>query len=347
MENWGLTMVQEIGCASGTTEDIEGAKSAGVMTMVLAGGEGRRLWPLTRDCCKPALPFADNHRTIDFTLANSLNSGLHRVAVLAQYEAASLSSYLEYQWRAKAQRAGTLLETWLSGTGPRAGYRGTANAVAQNLSRQDVRTCRRVLILAGDHIYRMDYRALLADHVARGADITVACVEVPQSEAQSYGVVAVDQYERIIRFEEKPAQPAIIPGCPGRSFVSMGIYLFETEVLMECLREDVLDFGRDVLPRGLTRAGVFAHRFRDAVQPESNYWRDVGTIGAGRWARQPARTRACERHEQRGMAWSDQVSRQQPKSSNRSYHRVRKSRKARAFAIASSCRAHVSAPAVT
>jgi glucose-1-phosphate adenylyltransferase len=250
------------------------------MTMVLAGGEGRRLWPLTRECCKPALPFGGRHRTIDFTLSNCLHSGMPQVAVLAQYEAASLAGYLEHEWRVAARRAGTSLETWIPRAGHRAGYRGTADAVAQNLGRLDLRACRRVLILAGDHVYRMNYRALLADHVARGADVTVACVEVARSEAQAFGVVAVDGSDRIVGFEEKPAKPAAIPGQPGESLASMGIYVFETQALMRCLREGALDFGRNVLPQWITRTGIYAHRFHDALEPKSVYWRDVGTIDA-------------------------------------------------------------------
>lgn len=251
-----------------------------VAAVVLAGGEGRRLWPLTRECCKPALPFAGRHRTIDFTLSNCLHSGLANVAVLAQYAAASLSSHLERFWQVRMRRAGVSLEVCLADRARAERFRGTADAVAQYLARLDLPAHRRVLVLAGDHVYRMDYRALLADHASRKADITVACAAVPQAEAQAFGVVTVDERGRIIGFEEKPAKPAGIPGRPGWSFVSMGIYLFETEVLAACLHEEPLDFGRDVLPRCVGRSGLFAHWFRDAVQPQSSYWRDVGTIDA-------------------------------------------------------------------
>jgi glucose-1-phosphate adenylyltransferase len=249
-----------------------------VAAIILAGGEGRRLSPLTLECCKPALPFAGRHRTIDFTLSNCLNSRIPRVAVLAQYRAESLIPYVDETWGRSMQDAGVCLKT-LKSSLP-GGFRGTADAVAQVLPRNQLLGRQRLLVLGGDHVYRMDYRAMLREHVARNADVTIACVEVAQSEARAFGVVGVDGCGRVLTFEEKPAFPSAIPGRPGRSLVSMGIYVFESETLAACLSEGGLDFGHDILPKWLRRAQVFAHRFQDALQPQSSYWRDVGTIDA-------------------------------------------------------------------
>ncbi len=246
--------------------------------VILAGGEGRRLAPLTLDCCKPALPFAGRHRTIDFTLSNCLHSSVPRIALLAQYRADSLVPYVNQSWRARMRSAHICLGSF-EPDGSSA-FRGTADAVARVLARTDLLAARRILVLAGDHVYRMDYRALLRDHAARRADVTVACVEVKQAEARSFGVVGVDEDDRIIRFDEKPERPPTIPGKPGYSLASMGIYVFERDALVACLREGGLDFGRDILPNWVRRARISAHRFHDPVEPSSRYWRDVGTIDA-------------------------------------------------------------------
>jgi glucose-1-phosphate adenylyltransferase len=259
------------------------------LTFLLAGGLGSRLHPLTGDRAKPAVPFGGNYRIIDFTLANCLHSGLRRVLVLTQYKSHSLHKHLRDGWSIFNPELGEYItsvpaqmrtdESW---------YTGTADAIYQNLYLMERSGAKWVLILSGDHIYRMDYAALLAGHREHQADATVACMEVPLGEASAFGVTTVDAQSRITAFEEKPRQPKPCPRQPDRALVSMGIYLFPMALLKEILTEDHArrdsshDFGRDILPRLIDSHAVHAHRFGGAegrVTPD-RYWRDVGTIDA-------------------------------------------------------------------
>jgi glucose-1-phosphate adenylyltransferase len=258
--------------------------------MVLAGGRGSRLRQLTDGRAKPAVPFAGKLRIIDFALSNCVNSGIRRVCVLTQYKAQSLIRHIERGWGfldaglreyvdvvPAQQQVG---EGW---------YRGTADAVYQNLNMLREADPQHVLILAGDHVYKMDYARMLADHVATGADVTVACTDVPLQDASNFGVVTVDDGGRIRGFDEKPASPAAMPGHPGRALASMGIYVFDAALLCEELERDAADgasshdFGRDLIPRMVGSHRVQAHRFADScvnMVGDHPYWRDVGTVDA-------------------------------------------------------------------
>jgi glucose-1-phosphate adenylyltransferase len=258
--------------------------------LVLAGGRGSRLRQLTDHRAKPAVPFAGTMRIVDFALGNCVNSGLRRIGVLTQYKAQSLIRHIERSWGFLEASLGEFVdivpaqqqmgERW---------YSGTANAVYQNLDLVREAHPDHVLVLAGDHIYKMDYSAMLAEHVDRKADLTVACLQVPIEEAVNFGVMAIDREQRIVAFEEKPERPQPVPDQRGRALVSMGIYAFDTPFLLDLLERDAADaasshdFGRDVIPGVLARARVFAHRFEDSCVNMVNgspYWRDVGTLDA-------------------------------------------------------------------
>ncbi|PYT07552.1 MAG: glucose-1-phosphate adenylyltransferase [Acidobacteria bacterium] len=257
------------------------------LTMILAGGQGERLWPLTRDRSKPSVPFAGIYRIIDFTLSNALNSGLRRIWVLTQYKSASLMRHIKLGWNLFASELGDYIYTlppqhridsrW---------YEGTADSVYHNIYTFEDEKPERVLILSGDHVYKMDYADLIAAHKERGAGATLAACEVPRSQASQFGVIEVDGEMRIRRFLEKPADPPPMPGKPDRSLVNMGVYIFDTPLLTSSLREDAQqagsshDFGRDVLPALVGKGEVAAYRFRDLNRKESDYWRDIGTIDA-------------------------------------------------------------------
>ncbi len=261
------------------------------VAFVLAGGRGTRLKQLTNRRAKPAVPFAGKLKIIDFALSNCVNSGIRRIAVLTQYKAQSLIRHVARGWSFLAADLGEYVdvapaqqrlgETW---------YSGTADAVLQNLNLLHEADADYVLVLAGDHVYKMDYSVMLAEHVASGADVTVACVDVPLAEAVNFGVVAVDSEGRVVEFEEKPARPAPMPGRADRALASMGIYVFGTRFLSGELERDACDaasshdFGKDVLPGLVTRgARVVAHRFADScvnMVGDQPYWRDVGTIDA-------------------------------------------------------------------
>lgn len=259
------------------------------LAVVLAGGTGTRLKPLTADRAKPAVPFGGKYRIIDFVLANCLHSGLRRVLVLTQYKSHSLQKHLRDGWSIFNPELGEYItpvppqmrtgERW---------YQGTADAIYQNLYLVERSEAEAVLILSADHIYRMDYEAMLKAHKASGAAVTVAAMEVPLTEARAFGVMAVDAADRITGFEEKPALPKAIPGQPDAALVSMGIYVFSTGLLLDELEADHADtnsshdFGKDILPRLITTRKVMAYRFggeTGRVTPD-RYWRDVGTIDA-------------------------------------------------------------------
>lgn len=258
--------------------------------VVLAGGRGRRLGPLTDRRAKPAVSFAGKLKIIDFALSNCVNSGIRRIGVLTQYKAQSLIRHVERGWSFLAGSLGEYVdivpaqqlagETW---------YQGTADAVWQNRELVAESSPRHVLVLGGDHVYKMDYAVMLAEHIERDAQVSVACLEVPLEEATAFGVMGVDAEDRIVAFDEKPERPPAIPGKTGLALASMGIYLFDTRVLMDALQADAADarsshdFGKDIFPAMLGRKRVFAHRFaRSCVNMVDGrpYWRDVGTVDA-------------------------------------------------------------------
>ncbi len=257
--------------------------------MILAGGRGQRLEPLTRDRAKPAVPFGGIYRIIDFPLSNCINSGLRKVTVLVQYRSRSLMRHLRDGWQLLFNPAvGEFLDTLPPQHHTAEAYGGTADAVYQNIFAIREECPKAVLILAGDHIYKMDYRPLLRFHEERGADATVGAVEMPvESATVRFGVFEVDGDSRVLGFEEKPQQPRPLPGNPGMCLASMGIYVFRPEALYELLEEDARDassrhdFGLDVIPR-MVRLGhpVFAYSLVDENGRGAKYWRDVGTIDA-------------------------------------------------------------------
>jgi len=258
--------------------------------IVLAGGRGSRLAELTDHRAKPAVPFAGKFQIIDFALSNCVNSGLRRIGVLTQYKAQSLIRHVERGWGFLAASLGEFVEVVPAQQqqGER-WYSGTANAVFQNIDLVREAAPRFVLVLGGDHVYKMDYSVMLAEHERRAAAVSAACLEVPLEQACEFGVLAVDDDGRVLAFDEKPAAPRPTPGRPGCATASMGIYVFDTEVLLQALARDAADatschdFGRDVLP-SLVRAGrVHAHRFETScvnVVDGKPYWRDVGTVDA-------------------------------------------------------------------
>jgi glucose-1-phosphate adenylyltransferase len=255
------------------------------LALILAGGRGSRLLQLTDWRAKPAVPFGGKFRIIDFPLSNCINSGIRRVAVLTQYKSNSLNRHVQRGWGFLRAELGEFVDllpaqqrietSW---------YEGTANAVLQNLDIIRAHAPEFVLILAGDHVYKMDYGSMLAAHVAKNADITVGCLEVPLGEAGAFGVMAVDAEQRITHFEEKPANPTALPGNPDIALASMGIYIFSSRVLQAELARDsnqagsTHDFGRDIIPEAIGRLKVFGFPFRDPQTGQQGYWRDVGTI---------------------------------------------------------------------
>jgi glucose-1-phosphate adenylyltransferase len=259
------------------------------LTILLAGGSGSRLQPLTADRAKPAVPFGGKYRVIDFTLSNCLHSGLRRVLVLTQYKSHSLHKHLRDGWSIFNPECGeyiTVVPPQMR-TGA-SWYAGTADAIYQNLFLLERSTAKKVLILAADHIYRMDYAALLKTHDEKAADLTIACMKVPIEEASAFGVMAINRDSRVIDFQEKPEHPQAIPGEPGTALVSMGIYVFPKDLLMEELRADSTredsshDFGKDLIPRMISAHKVYAYEFggpRGRVT-QDRYWRDVGSIDA-------------------------------------------------------------------
>jgi glucose-1-phosphate adenylyltransferase len=257
-----------------------------VLVAVLAGGRGTRLGDLTRECSKPALPFGARYRIVDFVLSNCINSGMHRIGVLTQYHAYSLIQYLTRAWQVRSCESREI-EIWPADqrSDPE-WYLGTANALYQNLDIIRDKGPRYLLVLAADHVYKMDYRRLIDFHFMRGADMTVACVEYPKSESRHFGVMAVDDTQRIVRFSEKPLEPVGLVNRNGRVLVSMGVYVFNTETLIDALVEDAHrsgsshDFGHDVIPALIDdpQRLVAAYAFRDAHNTRPAYWRDIGTV---------------------------------------------------------------------
>lgn len=263
------------------------------IALVLAGGRGSRLRQLTDRRAKPAVHFGGKFRIIDFTLSNCINSGFRRISVLTQYKSHSLLRHLQRGWNFLRGEIGEFVDllpaqqridevSW---------YQGTADAVYQNLDILRSHRADWVLILAGDHIYKMDYSSMLAEHIRTQADVTVACIEVPRMQATGFGVMAVDDTGRVVSFLEKPADPPGMPGRPDMALASMGIYIFNAEFLYDQLERDARDpgstrdFGKDLIPWLVPRAKVLAHPFGDSCvynrAPDSEpYWRDVGTVDA-------------------------------------------------------------------
>ena len=262
------------------------------MALVLAGGRGSRLKQLTDVRCKPAVYFGGHFRIIDFVLSNCMNSGLRKMAVLTQYKSHSLLRHLQRGWnflKSEMHEFVDLIpaqqrvdeEVW---------YRGTADAVYQSLDIIKSNKPEYVVILAGDHIYKMDYARMLADHALSGAGVTVGCIEVDRQEAKAFGVMAIDENKKVTSFVEKPADPPAMPGKPDRSLASMGIYIFTADYLYRMLDEDIAlegsshDFGKDIIPKAVGEGQVVAHFFQDSCVYNSEkvpaYWRDVGTIDA-------------------------------------------------------------------
>ena len=259
-----------------------------VLAIVLAGGRGSRLEPLTRDRAKPAVPFGGIYRIIDFTLSNCLNSDIRKILVLTQYKAVSLNRHIDQGWKFLTRELDEYIEVippqqriaehW---------YQGTADAIYQNVYTIEKAAPRDTLILAGDHIYKMDYAKMIAFHREREADLTIASLPVARSAAREFGVMHVDDSGRVSSFLEKPDDPPPMPGHPDQSLASMGIYVFSTDAMYELLFHDAArkeasghDFGKDVIPRMLETHRVFAYPFRDENRKTAAYWRDVGTLDA-------------------------------------------------------------------
>jgi glucose-1-phosphate adenylyltransferase len=259
----------------------------GITTIIMAGGRGERLFPLTRDKAKPAIIFGGIYRIIDFTLSNCLNSGIRRIYVLSQYGSFSLDIHLRHTWDILRPDLGEYIysmppqqitvDRW---------YRGTADSIYQNLKLLDEERPQQVLILSGDHVYKMNYLAMLDFHLAKGADLTVAAVPAPRREASAFGIVHVDADNQVIDFLEKPADPPGMPGNPDFSLVSMGVYVFAAETLVRELIADAKnkqsqhDFGRNIIPKMLGRKKVFAFNFVDQATGNPGYWRDIGQLDA-------------------------------------------------------------------
>ena len=259
-----------------------------VLAIVLAGGRGTRLEPLTRDRAKPAVPFGGIYRIIDFALSNCINSDLRKILVLTQYKAVSLNRHIDQGWMFLCRELDEYIEVippqqriaehW---------YQGTADAIYQNVYTIEKAAPRDTLILAGDHIYKMNYASMIEFHRERKADLTIACLPVPRALASEFGVMHVDDDGRVVGFREKPKDPEAMPGHPDQSLASMGIYVFATDVMYELLFQDAArkeasghDFGKDIIPAMLAGSRVFAYPFRDENRKQAAYWRDVGTLDA-------------------------------------------------------------------
>ena len=260
-----------------------------VLTIVLAGGRGSRLEPLTRDRAKPAVPFGGIYRIIDFTLSNCINSDLRKILVLTQYKATSLNRHLEEGWRFLCRELGEYIEV----TPPQQRiaemwYQGTADAIYQNVYTIEKAAPRDTMILAGDHIYKMNYARMIEYHRENRADLTIACLPVSRAQAREFGVMVIDQDHRVTSFIEKPKDPPALPDQPDKVLGSMGIYVFNTDVMYELLFQDAAkkeasrhDFGQDIIPSMIASGDrVFAYPFRDENRKEAAYWRDVGTLDA-------------------------------------------------------------------
>jgi len=256
------------------------------VSFVLAGGVGVRLYPLTKDRAKPAVPFGGKYRVIDFTLSNCINSGIRKIFVLPQYKSHSLIRHTRDAWSILNPELGEFI-THLSPQ-MRVGedwYKGTADAVYQNLYHLEQVDGEHILILSGDHIYKMDYGQFIRYHQYKRADLTISAIEVDINEASRFGVIQVDETGRVCGFEEKPENPKPIPGRPQKAFVSMGVYIFNRETLVDILNEDAKletthDFGKNIMSCMYPMHRVFVYRFGAGANKDASYWRDIGTIDA-------------------------------------------------------------------
>jgi glucose-1-phosphate adenylyltransferase len=256
------------------------------LVILLAGGAGERLYPLTRDRAKPAVFFGGPYRIIDFTLSNCINSGLRRIFIATQYKSLSLNRHIRMGWTIVSEELGEFVEIlppqkrvsehW---------YQGTADAVYQNAYSIVQESPHQVIVLSGDHVYKMDYAKMLRFHKERGASMTLAAIEVSLQDATRFGVLSVDQNDRVVGFVEKSPNPPSIPGSPGFALGSMGIYIFDTDVLLKALEADATrstshDFGKDIIPTLIAELPTYAYHFYDENKKASKYWRDIGTLDA-------------------------------------------------------------------
>jgi glucose-1-phosphate adenylyltransferase len=261
--------------------------TSGALAVIMAGGRGERLKDLTLHRCKPATPFGGKFRIIDFVLSNCVNSGIRQIFLMTQYKGQSLIQHVQRGWSYLRGEFGEFVDVVPAqqqiGT---QWYRGTADCVYQNLDLIRAKAPKHVLVLAGDHIYKMDYGPMIASHVEKGADITVGVVEVPAESAREFGVLSVTEWNRVTKFAEKPREPESIPGRPGVALASMGIYVFNGRLLEKLLIADAQneqsahDFGKNIIPDAIEKLQVFAYPFTDVKTRAQNYWRDVGTVDA-------------------------------------------------------------------
>ncbi len=291
-ENQGLTCTHIDHCPfrSAPSPRFNGALAKATYAVILAGGRGSRLMQLTDWRAKPAVPFGGKLRIIDFPLSNCINSGVRRIGVATQYMAHGLIHHIQRGWSFLDDQFDEFVDILPAQRyGQGGGYTGTANAVFQNMDLLRVSAPEYVLILGGDHIYKMDYSILLADHVAKGADLTMACIPVQLENASSFGVMTVDAAWRVTDFQEKPERPMPIPGDPDHALVSMGIYVFSAAFLYAQLLLDdgdpdsSHDFGKDIIPKLVRGHRTYAHCFTDScvnMVGDLPYWRDVGTVDA-------------------------------------------------------------------
>jgi glucose-1-phosphate adenylyltransferase len=258
-----------------------------VLVIVLAGGAGERLAPLTRDRAKPAVYFGGPYRIIDFVLSNCINSGLRHVFIATQYKSLSLNRHIRQGWTVVSEELGEFIE--ILPPQKRVGehwYQGTADAVYQNLYSLIRENPRYVVVLAGDHVYKMDYQKMLRFHQDMAAEVTLAAIEVPIEDGHRFGIVAIDDTEKVTGFLEKPQRPPGMPGQPDMALASMGIYVFDSDVLIQALESDAAqphsqhDFGKNIIPSLISRGRTYAYAFYDENKKAAKYWRDVGTIDA-------------------------------------------------------------------
>jgi glucose-1-phosphate adenylyltransferase len=258
-----------------------------ILVILLAGGAGERLFPLTKDRAKPAVYFGGPYRIVDFTLSNCINSGLRRIFIATQYKSLSLHRHIRLGWNVVSEELGEFIEIlapqkrvsehW---------YLGTADAVYQNLYSITRESPRHVIVLSGDHVYKMDDAKMLRFHIEKKADATLATIEVPVADGRRFGIVGIDEEDRVVSFAEKPDQPPGVPGSPDVALASMGIYIFKADVLVRALEEDAAvadsqhDFGKNIIPSLIERAPIYSYRFYDENKKAAKYWRDIGTLDA-------------------------------------------------------------------
>jgi glucose-1-phosphate adenylyltransferase len=258
-----------------------------ILVILLAGGVGERLYPLTKERAKPAVHFGGPYRIIDFTLSNCINSGLRRIFIATQYKSLSLNRHIRMGWNVVSEELGEFIE--ILPPQKRVGehwYLGTADAVFQNLYSIARETPSHVIILSADHVYKMDYAKMLRFHVEKRAAVTLATIEVPVEDGTRFGIVGIDESERVTGFQEKPANPTPVPGSTDVALASMGIYIFRADILVNALEEDAgrsdsqHDFGRNIIPALIQTQPVYSYRFYDENKKAAKYWRDIGTLDA-------------------------------------------------------------------